>query len=464
LTPAYADSSEAGDDDDADAEYVQCIRVWGIAKHDKVDAVVDEIVAALRAGAAAARAVRLVRVGSSADSPLKRDDVHPRKYRRLDDGAPPVDGERLLKPAADMSVASELLPRVFTVANSDLARAVLSMPGCDDADWPLHVDQAERTLIKLPFDAPVLLLGRSGTGKTTVAWLRMWRLFRAGVSRFVFITASSELRDRVLSLFNRQRRGAGMAVPPDAGTAPASLADCPAERWPLFLTTSEWLRLADGACETPYFKRTPSGELVSPQLAPPAWRADALAGGPRTDIDYDEFRRAFWPQLRVTLAGLKHLAVARDFGDAAAPAVWREFCTFVKGRAAAADMPNGVLSRAAYLALPAKEAPTFAGDESRSLLYTLFERYRVLSAGRYDVADVVMSVLRQQRAAPMGSGAAALDHVFIDEVQDLLQTEILLLTLAVSHPGALFLAGDTAQTVASGCVPSKWLSRAACAC
>jgi hypothetical protein len=35
-------------------------------------------------------------------------------------------------------------------------------------------------------------------------------------------------------------------------------------------------------------------------------------------------------------------------------------------------------------------------------------------------------------------------------VQDLLQTELLLLSLAVAQPGALFLAGDTAQTVASG--------------
>jgi hypothetical protein len=142
---------------------VQCVRVWGIAKHDKVASVVGEIVAALRAGAAAARAVRLVRSGGGVpggNEVATRHDVHPRTYRRIADGAPRVAGEESLKPAADMSVASELLPRVFTLANDDLARAVLRRPHADKADWPLHVDQAEAALINLPYDAPVLLLGR----------------------------------------------------------------------------------------------------------------------------------------------------------------------------------------------------------------------------------------------------------------------------------------------------------------
>jgi hypothetical protein len=252
----------------------------------------------------------------------------------------------------------------------------------------------------------------------------------------------------VRDLFNRQKRGAGIAVDDDEAALPASLAGC--TTWPLFLTTSDWLRLADGACKEPFFKRTPAGNLVSPQLAPPAWRAVDAPPCTRVDIDYDEFRRAFWPKLCVLVTAARHLSVSRDVGDAAAPAVWREIITFIKGRAAAVDEPGGVLSRAAYLALPAKEAPTFAGEDSRELVYSLFERYRVLAAGRYDVADVVMSILRQQRAAPLGSSTAALEHVFVDEVQDLLQTEVLALTLAVAHPGALFLAGDTAQTVASG--------------
>ncbi len=158
ITPAY--SARARGSEDEDGEYVQVVRVWGIAKHDKVSAVVEEIVSALRCGQAASRAVRLVRCGGGGSEALHRDDMHPRTYRRLEDAAPRVPGELALKPAADTSIASELLPRVFTVANSDLARAVLSRPDADRADWPLHVDQAEAALINLSFDAPVLLLGR----------------------------------------------------------------------------------------------------------------------------------------------------------------------------------------------------------------------------------------------------------------------------------------------------------------
>ncbi len=130
-----------------------------------------------------------------------------------------------------------------------------------------------------------------------------------------------------------------------------------------------------------------------------------------------------------------------------AGAVWREFTSFIKGRATA-----GSLSKAEYAALPAKIAPAFAGDEPRALLYALFEQYTKLlhDAQRYDLADVVASCVRQQLAAPLARTPLALHHLFVDEVQDLLQSEILLLSLAVRDPGALFLAGDTAQTVTTG--------------
>jgi len=411
LAPAFSAVDEEGR-----SIYTQALRVWGIIKHDKVTAVVDEIVAALSEGAKATRHVRLQLMGDTAPvSRDGRDDVHPRSYVAVEQ-LTGEKGEVRLFPAADMSVASELLPRVFTVANDDLGRAVASGAPADRSDWPLHVDQAEAALIELPFDSPVLLLGRSGTGKTTVAWLRMWRLYRTGVSRFVFITASRELRDRVRDLFNRQKRGAGIRVDDDEAALPSSIASAPASAWPLFLTNSDFLRLMDGACAKPKFERDFSGQLLRSHLAPQSWQPPGAAPlDSRMDIELDDFRRLYWPKLSVLLS--KQSAVAREVGEAAAPAVWREFLTFIKGRAAAADMPSGRLSREAYVALPAKEAPTFAGEESRSLVYTLFERYVVLSAGRYDAADVVMSILLQQRAAPLGEGPHALAHVFVDEAR-----------------------------------------------
>jgi hypothetical protein len=88
-------------------------------------------------------------------------------------------------------------------------------------------------------------------------------------------------------------------------------------------------------------------------------------------------------------------------------------------------------------------------------LHACAEHYTELLARfeRYDAADVTARVLTQQLAAPLwraGAGApsgGALAHVFVDEVQDLTQAELLLLLQAVPSPRALFLAGDTAQTV-----------------
>jgi hypothetical protein len=258
--------------------YTQALRVWAVVPACDVAAAAERVSGALRAGAAAARAARVERRPRSAaeqQRPRQRSDVWPRTYRRLADDAPLDGGQRLeLQPAADTSVTGELLLRTFTDAGDAFGRALLSGAAGDGLDWPLHLDAEEARIVALPFDATTLLVGRSGTGKTTVAVQvrttrrsmggrampvrshthetarlmrvmpvrlpqRMWRLYVSGVRRFMFITASSELRERVRAMFRRLQRGAGVALPDDADAPPSSLSRDAA--WPLFLTSADWL-------------------------------------------------------------------------------------------------------------------------------------------------------------------------------------------------------------------------------
>ena len=41
-------------------------------------------------------------------------------------------------------------------------------------DWPFRVSEAEQRIIELQSPSSIILLGRSGTGKTTCAVFRMW--------------------------------------------------------------------------------------------------------------------------------------------------------------------------------------------------------------------------------------------------------------------------------------------------
>lgn len=47
----------------------------------------------------------------------------------------------------------------------------------NDVDLPFKVTDLEYLFIKMKFDAPILLLGRSGTGKTTCCIYKLWAIF-----------------------------------------------------------------------------------------------------------------------------------------------------------------------------------------------------------------------------------------------------------------------------------------------
>ena len=447
--------------------YVECVRLWALVKHDAFDRALAATQESLRRGGRAA--VRLFLNPRTAASPRRGKCILPRTFVRVDDAA--AEETLVYTPPVDLSRPAEPLLRVFIDFSNELAAALLrSASAAAACEWPAHLDEAEAKLVyKEPFSEPLLLLGRSGTGKTMVMVHRMWRLYRQhGVKRFVFVTASAVLRDRVRTLFRRMMRGVGGNVARatdcadalDAAGGPRSLVGAPSEAWPLFLTNSELLCLLDGASEKPFFPRASDGALLRPQHAPAAWRpggeaaaSAAAADAEQPDVDFRVFQRSFWPSL-VSARPVTHRGAAGFIPREAAAAVWREFISFIKAGAhadlASVGMP---LSRAQYIALPAKVASSFAGSEQRSAVYDMFEHYEKLKKARntYDAADLVCHIARAQSKRPLGAGPHALAHAFVDEVQDLTQAELLLLVKTLQRPGGgLFLAGDTAQAITAG--------------
>jgi len=261
------------------------------------------------------------------------------------------------------------------------------------------------------------------------------------------------LRGRIRSLFRSMQRGMGPVGRSDAVAAelldaaggPRMLHLVPARAWPLFLTAGEWLSLLDASCERPFAARKPDGSLAFPERAPASWRVgqeavDAANGGAQTEVNF----RVFSQRLAPTLLKRFNLPLS------SAAAVWREFFSFIRGGAYGDFERLGVpLSREEYVALPRKVAPSF--HNCRDLVFDCYLAYKAMlrSHGAFDAADAAAHVAQQYSVSPLPA-ELQLEHVFVDEVQDLTSCELALLTRAVKPSGGLFLAGDTAQAITPG--------------
>jgi hypothetical protein len=335
--------------------------------------------------------------------------------------------------------------------------------------------------------AAMLLVGRSGTGKTTCAVYRLWARWlvsrQAGAPlAALFVTASATLRQQVAAAFRRLRAatfsdGAGADAPGAAADAEAaeapltSLLAVPEHRFPLFLTSQEYLRLLDASLPDQFFTARAGdgqdddgldeldldGADVEIDLDLRGGADDgsdseddgegdaALARGAprrrdaRKEVTYTYFMQTLWRQI-----------TTKEQRDELRPAlVYQEIRSYLAGSADALAEPDARLSLARYLELGAKRAPNFS-RESRLKVYPVFERYERVKArlGRYDVCDLVASLYG--RLAQHGWRGTPLHALYRDEVQDFCQSELLLDMRVLADPAGLLYCGDTAQTIARG--------------
>ena len=145
--------------------------------------------------------------------------------------------------------------------------------------------------------------------------------------------------------------------------------------------------------------------------------------------------------------------------------VWREIKSFIKGSVAALhidqqqdDAPKSrFLSLEEYLALPKKQSRM--SEAQRREVYSLYLNYEKLKkeGSYYDECDLVLNVASRisgvdinKLAATGGSNLLLIDSLFVDEVQDFTQAELFILANLCRDPNNLFLACDTAQSIAVG--------------
>lgn len=165
----------------------------------------------------------------------------------------------LFYPPASSALDSYTVQKFYQLS-AEAVQGVLDGQSTDVVDFPMKPSPTEwRIIMEAPSPpSSILLLGRSGTGKTTCLLYRMWFAWKAGLHlqeavQQVFITASATLRSQVQRAFLKLQRAVLQEGDYEArvealeGLALTKFDGIPPAAFPLFLTSVEYLRMLDGS-------------------------------------------------------------------------------------------------------------------------------------------------------------------------------------------------------------------------
>jgi len=336
------------------------------------------------------------------------------------------------------------------------------------SDFPFCADETEDEFIQLGMlsrqTSSLILVGRSGTGKTTIALNRMWAFHWLAEEKEektchqIFITANSVLRASVEKKFQSLQGVTGTAA------KSIDLAKMRDKDFPLFLTSKEWLCALDSLLPGEKFlteEETQGGgswhEEGDPLDSIELFDEDsdeeddfddrklldaAGAVGRRKKVTFEFFVETLWP-----------IMIKNKPTDYSPSSIFTHIFSYIKGSYESVDCPKGRLTFEQYEALGKKVASGFRSEAegfgSRAEVYELFEEYEKAKRLKhsYDSSDLVFSVYQRLKS---GYNGVAIDSIVIDEVQDFTQSELRLFLMACGDKNRLFLTGDTAQTIARG--------------
>ncbi|EKX42080.1 hypothetical protein GUITHDRAFT_111932 [Guillardia theta CCMP2712] len=506
--------------------FTDTIRLWKIClDHDDVPRGMRFIVDAHKSGRQSSVEKKLLPI--FVDSTLQKDGTRiPRVYRLSEDSD--LDGlrlqedkkfssfvdseeemydlhEELIFTPPAVSTAESLnvlkfyaLSDEFLKSLNDFEKNKRSVKGGEHVfpEFPFLPDDREDEIINRRIansTCSTILVGRSGTGKTSIAINRMWKMYSClsvNESKLqdynqVFVTANRVLRDQVRKSFKNMQAGVQHVDP--KSDYPPSLWSVSSEAFPLFLTESEWLQMLDATLARPFWPRNEDGSLVNAGASSFHEEVGMLDSIPldddelcfddepmedfielgedsraksrakvqlREEVDFKVFESRIWPSL--TKSGkCRWLSPS---------SVFQEIHSYIKGSVKALRSSQGFLSREEYLHMPEKMAPNFKGLKaseamedlpgdrkgSRDVIYDLFQLYEKEKKrlNMYDIADVTHHIYHNY---DVGAPERQRVHsIYVDEAQDFTQAELALFFKVCEDKNDMFFSGDTCQTIATG--------------
>ncbi|KAK7400973.1 hypothetical protein VNO78_12282 [Psophocarpus tetragonolobus] len=321
---------------------------------------------------------------------------------------------------------------------------------------PCEVTDEQRNIIL--FTRSSFILGRSGTGKTTVLMTKMIqneKLHHMTVGeiygsktnaylveseeivsdterpllRQLFVTLSPVLCQKVqhhVSILKRSLGEGSTVADSNDKNIPDSFDGLSCDLYPLVITFRKFLLMLDGTLGNSYFER----------FCKKNWGKE-METLMQKEVNYERFESLYWPHFNAQLC--KKLDSYQ---------VFTEIMSHIKG--GTRTLEHGKLSRDEYSTLSENRASSLS-LETRFMIYDIFQDYEKMKmySGEFDLADIVIDLhsrLRNQRYK-----GDVMHFVYIDEVQDLTMAQIALFKHICRNVEEGFVfCGDTAQTVGRG--------------
>ncbi|CAE6496461.1 unnamed protein product [Rhizoctonia solani] len=318
-----------------------------------------------------------------------------------------------------------------------------------DMALPMVLDEHERKIVN--HTGASIVIGRSGTGKTTALIYKMRTIDQANVTRGnhqpakqLFVTRSRVLAQHVEATYQGLVEFTNIALKsvdelkemakqsredPDRALVefdseidlrndlPERFSELQDSHFPLFISFDKLCSLLEAD-----IRHVLPGQISS------------LSS--RTLIGFEEFLHSYWPSFRA----FNHLLEPN--------LVFSEIVGVIKGSQAALESKEGYLTRNEYVhALSRRQFPLLA--DIREKVYSIFEIYTKYkkTRGETDAADRTRLILQHIRQT---IGESQVDYLYVDEVQDNLMIDIHLLRTLAKNVENIYWSGDSAQTVVAG--------------
>ncbi|KAL8933685.1 MAG: hypothetical protein Q9216_006254 [Gyalolechia sp. 2 TL-2023] len=324
-------------------------------------------------------------------------------------------------------------------------------------EFPYMLSKAEMEVVS-HWKTPSLILGRSGTGKTTCLVYHLIGKYLANKTkandrpiRQVFLTRSRRLVDRLRTYIRRSIKtllqnsldeGITELEGGDASEfdiSKSTVLDLSGSQFPFVCTFEDFLQLLENTVIT--------AEPSMVRMHQVSYEDNGSSGskeGNRVDdtvesIDFAKFELDYWPRLPQNVTSQLPL-----------PLVYAEIMGVIKGSATSISSLNP-LTLEEYLHKSSRIAPNFTLESERTLVYQVFERYETLKRGRQavDYADRVVDILRAIQTEPSLRRmlSSVFDEIYIDEVQDQRCVDITLFLHLLKDGRGFYAGGDTAQAI-----------------
>ena len=330
----------------------------------------------------------------------------------------------------------------------------------------------ENAIIDVDPNESIILLGRSGTGKTICCLHRLWKQFcdywmekiqdKEEVTeseshlRQIFITKSyvlcNRFKKRFCNLMSGRKDMKQHFQKLQNKSQQFKIQDFHPYDFPLFVTSRDWLLLLDVSLEgQSFFEFDKDGSLLTNIIESECaesnpkdielFDSDLSTQFPNSQqnkkswrkVDSDLFINEIWPRLMINKIKVDPILV------------WLEIHSFIKGSLKALLTKDGWLTKKDYINFGAKIAPNF--KHNREFIYSCFEEYQLIKKrkGYFDENDLIHKLyhrlLKTRRKEPL------IHRLYVDEVQDFTQAELALLLQCSHIPYGQFLTGDTAQNI-----------------